>query len=171
MVEEEFVKNICNKVKALQPDLILVGQNVCRLAQDILAEAGICVIQNVKEKNLRRIARLFDTQILTSLGSLVNIPKLGMCQHFYNVYYEHQDKNLVYLEGSHLPWACCLVLRGGSLKELVKVKRIMRQFLLVKTHAKFEKAFLLDESAQVFFVITVWIVENDYASPCPLYCR
>jgi 1-phosphatidylinositol-3-phosphate 5-kinase len=56
-VEEEFVKNICNKIKALHPDLILVQQNVCRLAQDILSEAGICIIQNVKEKNLRRISR------------------------------------------------------------------------------------------------------------------
>ena len=133
----------------------MVGQNVCRLAQDILAEAGICVIQNVKEKNLRRIARLFNTQILTSLASIVNIPKLGVCEKFYCVHYEHQDKNLIYLEGQPKKWACCLVLRGGTTRQLIKVKRIMRQFLLVKTHAKFEKAFLLDESAQVSIYIRV----------------
>ena len=35
------------------------------------------------------------------------------------------------------------------MKELVKVKRIFRQLILVKAHATFEKAFLMDESAQV----------------------
>ena len=150
LVEEEFVKNICNKVKALKPDLILVGHNVCRLAQDILSGAGICVIQNVKEKNLKRISRLFNTPLLTSLESLINIPQLGTCEKYQSKYYEHQAKNLIFLEGSHYNhWGCCIVLRGGSLKELVKVKRIMKQLMLVKTHARFEKAFLMDESAQV----------------------
>ena len=46
---------------------------------------------------------------------------------------------------------CCLVLRGGSRKELAKVKGVMKQFLLLKTHATFEKAFLLDEPSQVNF--------------------
>lgn len=151
LVEEEFVKNICNKVKALSPDLILVGQNVCRLAQDILTEAGICVIQNVKEKNLKRIARLFSTPMLTSLGSMIHIPRLGTCEKYHSEYFEEQGKNLIFLEGSNATnkYGCCIVLRGGSLKELAKVKRVMKQLLLVKTHAKFEKAFLLDESAQV----------------------
>ena len=44
---------------------------------------------------------------------------------------------------------CCLVLRGGTRKELAKVKCVMKQFLLLKTHATFEKAFLLDEPSQV----------------------
>ena len=46
---------------------------------------------------------------------------------------------------------CCLVLRGGTRKELAKVKCVMKQFLLLKTHATFEKAFLLDEPSQVHF--------------------
>ena len=81
LVEEETVKNICNKIKALHPDLILVGQNVCRLAQDILVEAGICVIQNVKEKNLERISQLFGTEIVTSVASMVNIPQVFTNYH------------------------------------------------------------------------------------------
>ena len=44
---------------------------------------------------------------------------------------------------------CCVVLRGSTSTELARVKRVMRQFLVVKIHAEFEKAFLLDESAQV----------------------
>ena len=47
---------------------------------------------------------------------------------------------------------CCLVLRGGTRKELAKVKCVMKQFLLLKTHATFEKAFLLDEPSQVQFI-------------------
>ena len=83
LVEEETVKNICNKIKALHPDLILVGQNVCRLAQDILVDAGICVIQNVKEKNLERISRLFGTEVVTSVASMVNIPQVTLKNQVY----------------------------------------------------------------------------------------
>ena len=154
LVEEESVKNICNKIKALQPDLILVGENVCRLAQDILVEAGICVIQNVKEKNLVRIAQFFNAELVTSIASMVNIPQLGICHQYYSVFYEHQDKNLIFLEdnspaSAHSQEGCCILLRGASNSELTKVKRVIKQLLVVLTHAKHEKAFLLDESAQV----------------------
>ena len=44
---------------------------------------------------------------------------------------------------------CCVVLRGSTSSELARVKRVMRQCLVVKMHAIFEKAFLLDESAQL----------------------
>ena len=156
LVEEESIKNICNKIKALQPDLILVGENVCRLAQDILVQAGICVIQNVKEKNLGRIAGFFNTELVTSIASMVNIPQLGICHNYHSVFYEHQGKNLIFLEAS--PSAatagpsqegCCILLRGAANSQLTKVKRVMKQLLVVLTHAKYEKAFLLDESAQV----------------------
>ena len=35
------------------------------------------MIQNVKPTNLQRISRLFNTQILPNLASLVSIPMLG----------------------------------------------------------------------------------------------
>ena len=129
------------------------------------------MIQNVKEKNLKRISRMFETQLQTSLDSMITIPQLvsyfwktvselprkknhffslqGICDYS-SQYYEHQDKNLIFLKGSEKEkLGCCILLRGGSLKELVKVKRIFRQLILVKAHATFEKAFLMDESAQV----------------------
>ena len=61
------------------------------------------MIQNVKPTNLQRISRLFNTQILPNLASLVSIPMLGLCERFHNVFYEHQQKNLVFLEGFAKP--------------------------------------------------------------------
>ena len=60
------------------------------------------MIQNVKLTNLERIARLFGAQILPNLASLVSIPTLGLCEKFHNVFYEQQQKNLVYLEGTYI---------------------------------------------------------------------
>ena len=34
------------------------------------------MIQNVKEKNLKRISRMFETQLQTSLDSMITIPQL-----------------------------------------------------------------------------------------------
>lgn len=160
--EEEFVKNICNKIKALEPDLILVGKSIVRGAQDELVKAGISVIQNVKEKNLIRVAKFFGAEIVTSLDSLVNIPTLVVCGKFHSVYYEHQNKNLVYLEGSKTSsqWGCCMVLRGGTRKELAKVKRAMNQYMLLKTHATLEKSFILDEPSQVRIVSSILVLDD-----------
>ena len=83
----------------IQKLIFQVGENIVRRAQDELVKAGICVIQNVKLTNLERIARLFGAQILPNLASLVSIPTLGLCEKFHNVFYEQQQKNLVYLEG------------------------------------------------------------------------
>ena len=84
----------------MQKSIFQVGENIVRRAQDELVKAGICVIQNVKLTNLERIARLFGAQILPNLASLVSIPTLGLCEKFHNVFYEQQQKNLVYLEGT-----------------------------------------------------------------------
>ena len=89
--------NLGNKYKT--KFILQVGENIVQRAQDELVKAGICVIQNVKLTNLERIARLFGAQILPNLASLVSIPTLGLCEKFHNVFYEQQQKNLVYLEG------------------------------------------------------------------------
>ena len=44
---------------------------------------------------------------------------------------------------------CTVLLRGGTLRELAKVKRILSRLLLLKSNARYEKAFLLTEYSQV----------------------
>ena len=75
------------------------------------------MIQNVKLTNLERIARLFGAQILPNLASLVSIPTLGLCEKFHNVFYEQQQKNLVYLEGTITN--CTYLSKGGFFSESV----------------------------------------------------
>ena len=98
-LQKQFVWKLC-KLIMIQKLIFQVGENIVRRAQDELVKAGICVIQNVKLTNLERIARLFGAQILPNLASLVSIPTLGLCEKFHNVFYEQQQKNLVYLEGT-----------------------------------------------------------------------
>ncbi len=151
LVEAEYVKNVCNKIQSLKPDLILVQEKVCRLVQDKLAEAGICLVQNVNVKNLRRISRLFSTPLLESLDKMLKEPNLGQCGRYRSLYYQRAAKNLILLEDTQGDFdkGCCVILRGGSPRELTKVKRVLKQLLVVKVHAKYEKAFLLEECSQI----------------------
>lgn len=154
MVEEEYVKKICSKIMSYYPKLILVEQSVCRLAQDILAEANVAVVQNVKSKVLRRVSRFFDTPVITSLSSTMIGPKLGACDKFRSRNYVKNSrgttkKNLISLEGAEFSKGCCVILRGASKLKLAKVKRVLKQVLVLKCHSKFEKAFLHNQSSQI----------------------
>ena len=61
-------------------------------------------------------------------------------------------KNLIVLEHAEntLPInGCTVLLRGGSVEELCRVKRVLKRMLLMRQHAKYEKAFLLTEYCQI----------------------
>lgn len=58
------------------------------------------------------------------------------------------SKTLMVLEGCAEPQlGCCILLRGGSLQELVRVKRLVKFMLLACYNWKLEKAFLADIEA------------------------
>uniref|UniRef100_A0A2A4JPN4 Uncharacterized protein n=1 Tax=Heliothis virescens TaxID=7102 RepID=A0A2A4JPN4_HELVI len=74
------------------------------------------------------------------------MPRLGTCNNFYVKNYS--SKTLMVLEGCAEPnLACCILLRGASLQELVRVKKVVKFMLLACYNWKLEKAFLGDIEA------------------------
>lgn len=145
---------VLTRIKELGPQLILVENTVCGAARDALEHLGVALILNVKAKVLQRVARFLEVPIFESIGSMMTLPKLATCDMYRNELYElpndDQDpKSLVIIEGGRKRLGCTILLRGGLRPELLRVKRVMQRMLIVRSNSRYEKAFLLNESASI----------------------
>ena len=70
--EKHYIQILVEKIVALRPDLVLVGQAVSRQAQEYLEQHEVVVIQHVKPKLMQRIARYIGATILSSTDHVMN---------------------------------------------------------------------------------------------------
>ncbi|XP_044763369.1 1-phosphatidylinositol 3-phosphate 5-kinase [Coccinella septempunctata] len=153
MQEHEYLRNVCARIIALQPDIVMVQRNVSRLAQDFLREKGITLVHNVKQSVLDRLSSCTLADLVGSLDAHIGRPRLGTCKRFYLKNYtiskDKTCKTLMFLEG--LPMAhlgTTVLLRGASKHELLKIKKIFSFILFSTYNWRLEKSFLMDEFAQ-----------------------
>ncbi|XP_050549440.1 putative 1-phosphatidylinositol 3-phosphate 5-kinase isoform X2 [Spodoptera frugiperda] len=144
--EREYLVRCAARIAALRPRVVLVGGAAARGVQDALRRAGVALAAHVRGRALARAARASRASPLSSIDARVGMPRLGTCNNFYVKNYS--SKTLMVLEGCAEPnLACCILLRGASLQELIKVKKVVKFMLLACYNWKLEKAFLGDIEA------------------------
>ncbi|XP_062544870.1 putative 1-phosphatidylinositol 3-phosphate 5-kinase [Armigeres subalbatus] len=149
--ERDYLKNKVTKILSLGPNIVLVHKNVAGIAQDMLRNNGITLVLDVKLCVMDRIARCLDCDILTSIDSNVGQPRLGTCDTFHiKTFYDEQgsSKTLMCLERSYSPRGCCVLLRGGSINELAKIKKVISLLLFARYNWRLELSYLCDEYAR-----------------------
>ncbi|XP_066263826.1 1-phosphatidylinositol 3-phosphate 5-kinase-like isoform X13 [Branchiostoma lanceolatum] len=149
--EREYLKNCVARITSLnpRPDILLVEKTVSRIAQDLLLEAGITLVLNVKPEVMDRIARCTQADLIPSIDQVAK-PTLGFCHRFYlqnHLMHSGDNKTLMFFEGCASHLGCTVVLRGGSDIELKKVKQIMQFMVYMCYHSRLEISFLMDEFA------------------------
>ncbi|XP_053382356.1 LOW QUALITY PROTEIN: 1-phosphatidylinositol 3-phosphate 5-kinase-like [Mercenaria mercenaria] len=148
--EEEFLRKNIKKITSLKPkpDVLVVEKSVSRLAQDFLLKAGITLIYNVKQSVMERLSRFLVTDIVASIDSLVRGVKLGFC-HTFSVRAFHlpsgDTRHMLYFDGCATHLGCAVTLRGGSISELKRVKKIMNFMIYASYHSRLEMSFCMDE--------------------------
>ncbi|XP_063893105.1 1-phosphatidylinositol 3-phosphate 5-kinase [Helicoverpa armigera] len=146
MQEREYLVRCAARISALRPRVVLVRGAAARGVQDALRRAGVALAAHVRPNALARAARATRADPLASIDARVGMPRLGTCNNFYVKNYS--SKTLMVLEGCAEPnLACCILLRGASLQELVRVKKVVKFMLLACYNWKLEKAFLGDIEA------------------------
>ncbi|XP_052741792.1 putative 1-phosphatidylinositol 3-phosphate 5-kinase [Bicyclus anynana] len=146
MQEQEYLVRCAARISALRPKVVLVRGNAARAVQDALRAEGVALAVGVRDRALRRSARCARADLVASIDARIGMPRLGTCRNFYVKNFS--SKTLMVLEGCAEPQlGCCILLRGGSLQELVRVKRIVKFMLLACYNWKLEKAFLGDIEA------------------------
>ncbi|KAJ2943563.1 hypothetical protein O0L34_g16672 [Tuta absoluta] len=144
--EQEYLVRCAARIINLRPRVVLVKGTVARAVQDALRNEGVALAAGVRERALRRAARGTKAEIVTSIDARIGMPKLGMCRNFYVKNYS--SKTLMVLEGcAESQLGCCILLRGASLQELIRVKKVVKFMLLACYNWKLEKAFLGDIEA------------------------
>ncbi|KAJ3092415.1 T-complex protein 1 subunit gamma [Quaeritorhiza haematococci] len=135
-IEEEQVKEMCDHIIRLKPDLVFTEKGVSDLAQHYLLKANITAIRRVRKTDNNRIARatgativnrvedLKDTDVGTKCG-LFEIRKIG-------------DEYFTFLIKCEDPKACTILLRGPSKDILNEIERNLQDAMCVARNVIFE---------------------------------
>ncbi|CAH0761384.1 unnamed protein product [Diatraea saccharalis] len=144
--EEQYLARMAARVCALGARVVVVGGGVARAVQDALRAARVALVTRVRPPALARAARCTRAHLLTSIDARIGTPTLGTAEKFYVQNYG--NKTLMVLEGcAESNLGCCILLRGATLQELVRVKKVVKFMLLACYNWKLEKAFLGDIEA------------------------
>ena len=141
--ENQYINNLVAKICSYEPDLILVEKTVSRIAREMLLENGITLVCNVKSVVIDRISRFTGAAIVSSLDAQIGIPILGICQKFHLETFN--QKTYMYFDGCPQHLGCTVLLRGGPLEELKKIKWICSFMVFSDFNWQLERSFLMDE--------------------------
>jgi len=147
MQEYDYLKNTVSRISSLSPNLVLVEKSVSRLAQEFLLDMGISLVLNVKSSVMERVARSTQGVIESSADTPIGRPQLGLCHNFYLETFTLPDwssKTLMFFDGCATHLGCTVLLRGGTRRELIKVKKLMSLMMLVAYNWRLERSFHID---------------------------
>ena len=160
--EKEYLGNLVSRVAALRPHVLLVEKTVTRLALDYLNKVGIAVARDVKPSAIQHVARMAQGDIISSMDRLVVDPKLGHCSKFRVQTFEHplipgKRKTYLRFEACNRDLGCTIILRGGDLAMLQKIKRVTRFLAFIVRSLKME-TFLWKDSVITMPPMNAWAV-------------
>ncbi|GAA5923769.1 hypothetical protein JCM3775_000500 [Rhodotorula graminis] len=155
--EKEHLQNVVARIQNHFPQIILVERNVSSRALELLRDLrDVAVARHVKRVALDAVARSFGAEVVPSPHALLD-SKVGRCARFRVQTFVHPlipggRKTLLRFEGStgsDRQTGCTLLLRGASMDDLAKVKRIVNMLVLVVYNAKLEGYLLHDQRIEV----------------------
>ena len=142
------LRNVVGKLLDLKPNIILVEKSVAKLAQEIFLKEGVSLVVNVKPKVLTRLSRLSQGSIISSVDTMITAPNLGTCGHVFSETVNNR-KRLLFFENCLPSLGGTILLRGGELKLLCKVKAVLKRIILLKYNWLHERSLLSNEYASI----------------------
>jgi T-complex protein 1 subunit gamma len=127
--EEEFVKDLCDKVIAMKPDVVVSEKGVSDLAIHFLQKAGITAIRRLRKTDNMRIARAVGATVVNRLDELVE-SDIGTGAALFEVK-KIADEYFTFITGCKDPKACTILLRGASKDILNEVERNLQDTMQV----------------------------------------
>lgn len=142
--QDVYINNLVSRVISLKPDIVLVGDSVCGLAEKLLEEANITVISNTKPQVIERISRYTKANIYQSINDLFfKKGSLGYCKSFEVKRYVHRNliKTYLFFTGGDLESGFTISLRGGETNLLDSMKYTLESVMSGKINSKYERKY------------------------------
>ncbi|KAI0692977.1 hypothetical protein BC835DRAFT_1355522 [Cytidiella melzeri] len=129
--EKDYLGNLASRIAALRPHVVLVEKSVSRIALEALAKRGIAVARTVKPSAISFVARMTQGDVFSSIDKLALEPRLGHCAKFKIQTFDHplipgRRKAYMRFEGCNREMGCTIILRGGDIEVLRRVKKVTR---------------------------------------------
>ena len=149
--EKDYLRLLTRRIIDVRPHIVLVERTASRIALECLLEANIAVARSVKVSAIHQVARCTQADVVASMDRLALEPRLGRCAEFQIQSFEHdlipgRRKTLMRFEGCHRDYGCTIILRGGDVATLRKVKVVTDFMALVAYHLKNEIIMYSDEN-------------------------
>jgi len=128
-IEEEYIKNACDHIIAVKPDVVITEKGVSDLAQHYLVKHGITAIRRVRKSDNNRIARAVGAEIVNRFDE-VKESDLGLGCGLFEVR-KLGDEYFTFMEDCADPKACTILLRGPSQDFLKEVERNLQDAMNV----------------------------------------
>jgi 1-phosphatidylinositol-3-phosphate 5-kinase len=141
--EKEYLNNLATRIAALRPHIVLVESSVSRIALDALAQHKIGVARMVKSSAIAFVARMTQGDVFSSMDKLALEPRLGHCAQFRIQTFDHplipgRRKTYMRFEGCNREMGCTILLRGGDIDTLTRIKRVTRFLTFIVRNLKLE---------------------------------
>jgi len=119
--EEDHIKQLCDHIIKLKPDIVCTEKGVADLTQHYLAKAGISVLRRLRKTDNNRIARATGATICNQPEE-VREEDIGTRCGLFEVR-KISDEYFAFLEECKEPKACSILLRGASKDVLNEIER------------------------------------------------
>lgn len=141
--ETEYLNNLASRIAALRPHVLLAEKTVSRLALDALTKHNIAVARTVKPSAVQFVARMTQGDVLSSIDRLALEPRLGHCAKFRIQTFDHplipgRRKTYMRFEGCNAEMGCTILLRGGDIDTLRRIKKVTRFLAFIVRNLRLE---------------------------------
>eukprot|EP01134_Creolimax_fragrantissima_P007649 CFRG7649T1 len=127
--EESVIKQMCDSIIAMKPDVVITEKGVSDLAQHWFVKAGITAIRRVRKSDNNRIARATGATIATRVEELTEAMVGTQCGLF--EVKKMGDEYYTFMTECESPKACTILLRGASKDVLNEVERNLQDAMCV----------------------------------------
>ncbi|KZS91899.1 hypothetical protein SISNIDRAFT_550694 [Sistotremastrum niveocremeum HHB9708] len=163
--EQQYIDNLASRIASFRPHIVLVEKSVSRLALDALVQHKIAVARAVKPSAIQFVSRMTQGDVFSSIDKLALEPRLGHCGRYRIQTFDHplipgRRKSYMRFEGCAREMGCTIILRGGDVQVLKKIKGITKFMAFIVRNLKMETHLWKDS------VLTLPLVTED-AVPVP----
>ena len=128
-LEEDFIKDMCSKILALKPDVVITEKGLSDLAQHYLIKGNVSCIRRIRKTDNNRVARACGATIVNRIDEALE-SDIGTKAGLFEIR-KIADEYFTFIEDCQDAKACTILLRGASKDVLNEIERNLQDALQV----------------------------------------
>jgi archaeal chaperonin len=124
--EERLIKEMVNKVRSTNANVILCQKGVDEFAQYLLSKAGVYVCRRVSKSDMEKLAKATGGKIVSHINELTS-SELGDAEIVEEV--KHGEDTFTYVRGCRNPKAVTILIHGGTDHLIDEIERAFKDGL------------------------------------------